>query len=403
MPLIAHHHAGFTLRAKAFQENRSLTLRYGPAHLASALTVGKNSPPAAAVFSGHGSPVRGERVRAVSPRYRRAPCDTILPLKTSPESHENRSSFSASARVGTGEGSAPGVEQTSCCRAKGIPGCVRLSAAEDCVPLPAQTAAEHMVRNSSDDVSGRMKGDAAQDSVASGVKTRKGEGAAETVIKRSTGYSTIRNHFALLCLPYLMAAALIGTMHRRKRSRKQRDRRYRKLQNMMTERRHLKGTSCTAPKNYRVPDELADTILVKLETLEKNLFFLEKGMTLHKLAARLSTNTTYLSAIIRENKGCPFNSYLKELRISYVSRMLCENRQWRRYSVETLAAECGFKDRTNFARSFADYHGMTLGEFIGRREREVVLPRDHTGQTTPSSAGAADTPPGEGNMRFFFF
>lgn len=372
MPLFVHPHAGFTPQTKIGQENTFLTLRHGHARIATSRTHREHLLPLAPLFSAQRSRSHGERAGSFPLRSLQSPFDGAPSFKISRESPQCRSLFRKSASEARGDGSAPVLEQTSCCGVKGVLLWVLFADAEF-APLPFTTADLQGLPGTSGVDSVRMKGDAAQNSLASAGKIRKEEGTAEPLKKRRAGYHTIRNHFALLCLPYLTVAALIGTMHRTKRSRRHHDRRQRKLLHVVTERRALKGTPCTAPKNYRVPDNLAATVLAKLETLEKNLFFLEKGMTLHKLAARLNTNTTYLSAIIREHKDLPFNAYMKQLRISYVTRMLCENRQWRRYTVETLAAECGFKDRTHFARSFADYHGITLAEFILKREREQIF------------------------------
>ena len=117
-------------------------------------------------------------------------------------------------------------------------------------------------------------------------------------------------------------------------------------------------------KNTKVSDEVVAVILVKLAALEKNHFYLEKGMTLHKLAGKLSTNSTYLSLIIKEHRGLFFNAYLKKARIEYVTMKLRESKVWQHYSVETLAKECGFADRTNFSRAFKAHNQVSPVEFI---------------------------------------
>ena len=117
-------------------------------------------------------------------------------------------------------------------------------------------------------------------------------------------------------------------------------------------------------KNTKVSDEVVAGILVKLAMLEKNHFYLEKGMTLHKLAGKLNTNSNYLSMIIKEHRGLFFNAYLKKSRMEYVTAKLQENKLWQHYSVETLANECGFADRTNFSRAFKAHNQLSPVEFI---------------------------------------
>lgn len=117
-------------------------------------------------------------------------------------------------------------------------------------------------------------------------------------------------------------------------------------------------------KNIKVSEGVTSVILLKLSVLEKNNFYLEKGMTLHKLAVKLNTNSTYLSMIIKNHKGCHFNAYLKQLRLQYVTKKLQDSAKWRHYSVETLSKECGFADRTNFSRAFKAYNSVSPVEFI---------------------------------------
>lgn len=114
----------------------------------------------------------------------------------------------------------------------------------------------------------------------------------------------------------------------------------------------------------KVPDAVAVAVLAKLEVMEQKNFFLEKGMSLHKLAPQLNTNSNYLSIIIKEYRGCHFNAYIKQKRIAYITNRLRESKKWRNYSVETLATECGFADRNNFSNAFLEYNHMKPLDFI---------------------------------------
>lgn len=111
-------------------------------------------------------------------------------------------------------------------------------------------------------------------------------------------------------------------------------------------------------------DVLVNDLLAKIDRLEKNRFFLGQDMNQAKMAKILKTNTTYLSEIINEHKGCNFNTYMNRLRINYVTEMLIENRKWRNYTVTTLAKDSGFAHRSTFSQAFIQYHEMTPGTFI---------------------------------------
>lgn len=114
----------------------------------------------------------------------------------------------------------------------------------------------------------------------------------------------------------------------------------------------------------KLPEKLVQNILAKLQSMEDRHFFLEKGFTLNKLAKKFKTNTTYLSVIINEYKGNNFNTYLNTLRIEYAAKMIAESKLWRSYSVETLASECGFTNRSNFSKIFTEIKGVSPNDFI---------------------------------------
>ena len=129
------------------------------------------------------------------------------------------------------------------------------------------------------------------------------------------------------------------------------------------------------PKSSKLNEEKANDILSKLSQLEEEHFFLEKSLTLNKLATRLKTNTSYLSEIINVYKGCHFNAYLNQLRIKYIMHKLYHNKSWRGYSIKALSDECGFSNRSKFSEAFYKSSGLSPVEFIRKRNKE--LDEDH--------------------------
>lgn len=130
------------------------------------------------------------------------------------------------------------------------------------------------------------------------------------------------------------------------------------------------------PKNSKLSEEMVSELLGKLNILEQTNFFLEKGLTQNKLASKLKTNTTYLSEIVNEYKGHHFNTYLNHLRIKYVTTKLYESKIWRSYSIETLAKECGFSNRSNFSKVFTEVNNISPANFIWKREDELKQTSD---------------------------
>lgn len=124
-------------------------------------------------------------------------------------------------------------------------------------------------------------------------------------------------------------------------------------------------------KNLKLDEKKADELLAKLSALEFENFFLEKSLTLNKLAIKLKTNTTYLSQIINDRKGCHFNIYLNELRIKYITHKLYNDKAWRKYSIKALSEECGFNDTRVFSKAFFESNGLSPIEFVRKRNQQL--------------------------------
>ncbi|PZU90500.1 MAG: AraC family transcriptional regulator [Chryseobacterium sp.] len=119
-------------------------------------------------------------------------------------------------------------------------------------------------------------------------------------------------------------------------------------------------------------DNITNEILVKLKNFEKNCDFTEYGLTLHKLAHKLGTNSNYLSQVINERKGVHFNRYLSELRIHYITNKLYNDKVYLNYKIETLAEKCGIASRTNFSNLFREINGMRPTDFIKKRQKDIA-------------------------------
>lgn len=80
-------------------------------------------------------------------------------------------------------------------------------------------------------------------------------------------------------------------------------------------------------------EEVYKDLQDKLEKFEKEKQFLEKGMTLNKLANIFETNSTYLSQFINETKSMNFSRYLGILRINYITQLMYENEKYLNYTI----------------------------------------------------------------------
>src|SRR5690606_28776341 len=75
-------------------------------------------------------------------------------------------------------------------------------------------------------------------------------------------------------------------------------------------------------KTIDINPEVAQQLLKQLEKFEHNKKFLEKDLTLVKLAASFNSNTKYLSKVILYNRDKGFVEYINDLKIDYIVELL---------------------------------------------------------------------------------
>ncbi|WAC01032.1 helix-turn-helix domain-containing protein [Lacinutrix neustonica] len=119
-----------------------------------------------------------------------------------------------------------------------------------------------------------------------------------------------------------------------------------------------------AEATYVIDDKKVEEILIKLQKLEEKQYYLRQDCTLHNMAKKLKTNTSYLSKIINTHLDKSFSTYINELRINYAILELKNNKRLRSYSVKGIAGEMGYKNADAFSRYFRDATGITPSVYI---------------------------------------
>lgn len=115
---------------------------------------------------------------------------------------------------------------------------------------------------------------------------------------------------------------------------------------------------------YIIDDDKIQEILSKVKQLEDKKYYLKQECTMHNMAKRLKTNTSYLSKIINNHLNKTFSSYINELRIDYVILELKNNKRLRSYSVKAISEEIGYKSADSFAKYFKEATGLTPSVYI---------------------------------------
>ena len=110
--------------------------------------------------------------------------------------------------------------------------------------------------------------------------------------------------------------------------------------------------------------DTVNTVLKQLDKFERDKKFLEKDITLVKLAAAFNSNNKYLSKIIAHYKEKGFVEYINALKIDYLITLLQEEKKIRNYTNKALAEEAGFSSTQRFANAFLTKTGMPTSFFI---------------------------------------
>ncbi len=117
-------------------------------------------------------------------------------------------------------------------------------------------------------------------------------------------------------------------------------------------------------KKLTVPQNIVSDIRVKLEKFEQENEFLDRSISLNKLAIIVGTNSNYLSKIINHYKNQNFSSYLNQLRIQYAIQKIKEDTQFRKYDIKSIAQEVGFNSAESFSKAFYKQTGIYPSYFI---------------------------------------
>lgn len=119
-----------------------------------------------------------------------------------------------------------------------------------------------------------------------------------------------------------------------------------------------------------LPEMVYKELNDKIISFEQELQFKDSSINLNTLAAKLGTNSSYLSIFINETKGMNFKRYLNGLRIEYITRLLTENKKYQNYTIEALAQECGMLTRQNFSNFFLEINGIRPIDYIRKLKEE---------------------------------
>ncbi|AXG72015.1 HTH-type transcriptional regulator ChbR [Kordia sp. SMS9] len=125
------------------------------------------------------------------------------------------------------------------------------------------------------------------------------------------------------------------------------------------------------PKKITITDEKVALVLKYLDKVEAQTYYTDVNCSLANLAKKVKTNPTYLTKILKEEKGKTFYQYLNELRIKYALSRLKTDSQFRKYAIKHIALEVGYKSPESFAKHFKKATGINPSYYIKELEKHL--------------------------------
>jgi len=123
------------------------------------------------------------------------------------------------------------------------------------------------------------------------------------------------------------------------------------------------NTTEAQPKQL-IDDELIEKLALGLKKLEQKEAFLDPNFKLAFVAKKLNTNTAYLSQYFNQVMEKTFSEYTQELRIHYVLKKLIDAPYFRKYTLQAIAEEVGYKDANTLVRVFKKQTGLSPNYYI---------------------------------------
>jgi AraC-like DNA-binding protein len=118
--------------------------------------------------------------------------------------------------------------------------------------------------------------------------------------------------------------------------------------------------------NSGLTEKLSQDLHKKLKDLMKNeKLYVESELTLSRLAEKLDIHPNYLSQVINEKEGKSFYDYINTLRVEEFKRLLLIQDN-SRYTLMSLAIDCGFNSKSSFNKNFKKVTGLSPSEYLNK-------------------------------------
>lgn len=117
-----------------------------------------------------------------------------------------------------------------------------------------------------------------------------------------------------------------------------------------------------------IDKDLIEKFTFGLKKLEQKESYLDPNFKLAFVAKKLNTNTAYLSQYFNQVMQKTFSEYTQDLRTQYVLQKLNDAPYFRKYTLQAIAEEVGYKDANTFVRVFKKQTGLSPNYYIEKLE-----------------------------------
>ena len=192
--------------------------------------------------------------------------------------------------------------------------------------------------------------------------------------KESNQIIASKNYFkmSLLGISIILLLVSIGFYYYYKLQKKKQIRFLKIIENLKesktTDTNKLYSNSTEVLPKQLIDEELIEKIAIGLKKLEQKEAFLNPNFKLAFVAKKVNTNTAYLSQYFNQTIQKTFSEYTQELRVQYVLQKLNDAPYFRKYTLQAIAEEVGYKDAKTFVRVFKKQTGISPNYYIEKLE-----------------------------------
>ena len=133
--------------------------------------------------------------------------------------------------------------------------------------------------------------------------------------------------------------------------------------NLLTERVTLRKFIASEKNIINVKKDYSDILFKKIEThLLVTQNFLQPNYSILKLQDEVNINHRKIGLLITKYTNKSFTDYLNSFRVEKAKEIL-KNQNYLKYTIVSIALECGFNSKSTFYREFMKQVGVTPTEY----------------------------------------